>query len=85
MRRYQAYPKCGSHAVHATYSSTEGKRDSTRFDSLVFCMRCRRNIGIHQWCKLLRNACTFFLSLLSLAYLHLRRVSLYCCTSVAAD
>ena len=36
MRRYQVYTKCGSHAVHATYSGTEGKRDSPRFDSLFF-------------------------------------------------
>jgi len=24
-----------------------------------FCMRCRRNIGMHQWYKLLRKACIF--------------------------
>ena len=28
--------KMRDHAVHATYSSTNGKRDSTRFDSLLF-------------------------------------------------
>ena len=30
----------------------EGRRDSPRFDSLFFCMRCRRNVGMHQWYKL---------------------------------
>ena len=78
MRRYQVYTKWGSHAVHATYSGTEGKRDSPRFDSLFFCMRCRRNIGMHQWYKLLRKACIFCFR--DRTYSYDEYFCIYCCT-----
>ena len=40
-------------------SGTEGKRDLPALTHCFFCMRCRRNIGMHQWYKFLRKACIF--------------------------